>query len=168
MFHVVYVSRASRQLVSAELLDLLEVSRRRNGRLLLTGLLLYANGKFMQVLEGREQPVREVYASILADTRHTDINTLRLQETPARHFPDWTMAFGDLDAPEPAVTDDDAKIVAETNIVRSIASHIPATPGLSKFLEPGFKSPTLRDESSDVYQLLRAFRDENTSAENVR
>jgi hypothetical protein len=139
MFHVVYVSHASRELSAGELLELLETSRRRNARLLLTGLLLYADGRFMQVLEGSEAAVREVFDSILRDERHTDVHTLRLESKSQRHFPDWSMAFEDLGALGEDVT------------------------GASKFLQPGFESSTLQQESSEVYQLLRAFRDEHAA-----
>ncbi|MGB5324563.1 MAG: BLUF domain-containing protein [Pseudomonadales bacterium] len=140
MFHVVYVSHASREFSAAELLQLLEISRRRNARLLLTGLLLYADRRFMQVLEGSETAVREVFDSILRDERHTDVHTLRLESKPQRHFPDWSMAFENLAELGEAVT------------------------GASSFLQPGFEGSTLQQESSDVYELLRAFRDEHAAA----
>ncbi|NND37992.1 MAG: BLUF domain-containing protein, partial [Pseudomonadales bacterium] len=169
VFHVIYVSRACKPLSGADLLDLLKVSRRRNGRLLLTGLLLYADGRFMQVLEGKEQSVREVYDSILADSRHTDIQTLRLQEKEKRHFPDWTMAFGDLadlSATEAAVDSGPAANGGSSGRYSdSIALN---TPGISRFLEPGFEAPTLREESSDVYKLLRAFRDDSSAGSAAR
>lgn len=143
MFQVIYVSHASRPLDKQALLELLDESRRRNNRLLLTGLLLYAGGRFMQVLEGRESAVREVFDSILRDERHTDIVTLRMEQKPDRHFPDWSMAFENLD---------EASLDA---------------PGVSRFLEPGFEGVTLRDEHNDVYELLRAFRRESMAAREV-
>ncbi len=137
MFHVIYVSKPTKPFSQSELVDLLDVARNRNHRLLLTGLLLYSGESFMQVLEGKESAVQEVFSSIQKDSRHTDIVTLRLEAKANRHFPDWRMGFQDLNE--------------ETSDSRSI----------SRFLEPGFNAMTFRDESSSVYQLLRAFRDDH-------
>ncbi|MBT8139914.1 MAG: BLUF domain-containing protein, partial [Gammaproteobacteria bacterium] len=123
-----------------------------------------ADGRFMQVLEGKEQSVREVYDSILADSRHTDIRTLRLQEKEKRHFPDWTMAFGNLvDLGATAAPVDSGSAASGSSSGRRSDSVALNTPGISRFLEPGFDSPTLREESSDVYKLLRAFRDTSSA-----
>lgn len=144
MFHVIYVSEAARPMSQADLLELLEVSRRRNARLLLTGLLLYADGKFMQVLEGKEVSVREVFDVILQDQRHSNVVTLKLEAKPRRHFPDWTMAFENLEG------------------------SVRLAPAVSQFLEPGFEGGTLRDGDEAVYQLLREFRNEHFSSKGKR
>ncbi|MDB4362689.1 BLUF domain-containing protein [Pseudomonadales bacterium] len=137
MFHVIYISKATQPFSQVELTELLSKARQRNTQRLLTGLLLYADGCFMQLLEGKEATVMDVYGRIKQDTRHTDIVTLRMEETPSRHFPDWRMAFGDL-----------------SGGTQNLA-------GISRFLEPGFNSSTLKNESSNAYELLRAFRDEH-------
>ena len=137
MFHVIYISKAIQPFSQVELTELLSKARQRNTQRLLTGLLLYADGCFMQLLEGKEATVMDVYDRIKQDTRHTDIVTLRMEETPSRHFPDWRMAFGDLNE-------------GTQNLA-----------GISRFLESGFNSSTLKNESSNAYELLRAFRDEH-------
>ena len=47
------------------LLFLLEQSRTRNQKQHITGMLLYLNGTFIQVLEGAEKDVNEIYAAIV-------------------------------------------------------------------------------------------------------
>ena len=96
MFHIAYVSSAATEFTKPQLRDLLERSRDKNQRLAITGLLLYRDGNFMQVMEGAEQTVRELYRTVCQDRRHKDIFTLFEESIPEREFPDWSMAFHDL------------------------------------------------------------------------
>jgi len=69
MFHLVYVSSAVEPFSKTELVELLHVARANNERLGITGMLLYRDGNFMQVLEGEEPVVRDLYARIERDPR---------------------------------------------------------------------------------------------------
>jgi hypothetical protein len=62
MHHIVYQSQAVGIPTTADLRFLLRQSRANNSGLGITGLLLYGNGSFLQVLEGEAQIVRELYA----------------------------------------------------------------------------------------------------------
>ena len=96
MFTLVYSSIAVKPLSGSELLDLLEQSRDKNLRLEVTGLLLYKEGSFMQALEGDEEVVRALYATIRKDRRHHHVLTLLATPVAARQFPDWSMGFKNL------------------------------------------------------------------------
>jgi len=96
MFHIGYVSSAIREFTKPQLLALHRRSREKNQRLGITGLLLYQDGNFMQVLEGEEQNVRHLYETIYADPCHKDIYILFAETIPEREFPNWSMAFRDL------------------------------------------------------------------------
>ncbi len=96
MFHIGYVSSAAVEFTKPQLRDLLERSRDKNQRLAITGLLLYRDGNFMQVMEGTEQTVRKLYETVRQDSRHKDIFTLFEECIPERDFPDWSMAFHDF------------------------------------------------------------------------
>jgi hypothetical protein len=52
MFSIVYVSSALKPFSKTDLLTLLEKSRENNTSLGISGMLLYKDGNFMQVLEG--------------------------------------------------------------------------------------------------------------------
>ena len=134
MFHVIYVSTATEPLSSSLLRDLLAVARSRNVGLGLTGLLLHAGGRFMQVLEGPESAVREVFESIQRDARHKNIDVLRFEAKEERSFPDWQMGFRDFTATTEA------------------------TPAISRFLEPDFDTSVFRDDANEAYRMLLAFR----------
>jgi hypothetical protein len=99
-YHVLYRSRAAQAPTEADLQALLEWSRTYNAHHHITGLLLYCDGRFVQLIEGPEATVRALYARIQQDTRHTQVVTLSDGPSPQRWFADWHMAFGQVDAPE--------------------------------------------------------------------
>jgi hypothetical protein len=98
MFSLTYVSSAVMPFSARELRALLEKCISNNRRRDITGMLLYKEGNFMQVLEGEEKVVRPVHDIIAADPRHRGLITLLQGSTPGRQFPDWSMGFKDLGA----------------------------------------------------------------------
>ena len=99
-FQIIYTSTATDLFGSAELKDMLKGSVQRNRRAGITGLLLFKDGCFMQVLEGEEDAVKKLFAKICRDPRHHNIIPLIQEPVERRHFPDSAMAFPDLDAPK--------------------------------------------------------------------
>ncbi|WP_022823388.1 BLUF domain-containing protein [Hymenobacter norwichensis] len=93
MHQIVYQSYAVGQPTTAELKSLLRQSFVNNTRLGITGLLLYGNGCFLQVLEGAPAAVQQMYARIRADSRHTRVVLLADGPIPARIFHNWSMGF---------------------------------------------------------------------------
>jgi hypothetical protein len=104
MFSLTYVSSAARLLTARELRDLLERCVANNRPRNVTGMLLYKDGNFMQVLEGDELVVKALHDTISLDPRHRGLITLLRGMTPGRQFPEWSMGFrdlgSDLDNPE--------------------------------------------------------------------
>lgn len=80
-----------------ELLFLLEQSREKNLRLGITGMLLYKEQNFMQMLEGKEQDVLALYDTIRKDDRHKDVVTLKTGNIKERNFKNWSMGFRNMD-----------------------------------------------------------------------
>jgi hypothetical protein len=78
---------------SRQLEELLVEARDFNAGKNITGILLYCDGSFMQLLEGDEEEVRSLYGRIEADPRHFDVQTLFTKETEGRWLKDWAMAF---------------------------------------------------------------------------
>jgi hypothetical protein len=93
----VYVSSEAFKFSEAQLRKLLDDSRRRNAACNVTGLLLYLNGNFIQLLEGSEENVLATFARIKADTRHRGVNTLLNQNCEKRDFENWSMGFEPMD-----------------------------------------------------------------------
>lgn len=100
MFFLVYISSATQPFSVDDLSTLLAVSRKNNAELGITGMLLYKDGNFMQVLEGDERTVRALYEKIGVDPRHSGEITLLQGFVDERQFPDWSMGFRDLNSPE--------------------------------------------------------------------
>lgn len=100
MFSLVYVSTATVEFKKPDLEDLLRKSRVNNATLEVTGLLLFKDGNFMQVLEGSEATVNALYKRIAGDSRHSGSMILLTQHSPTRAFEEWSMAFRDLADPD--------------------------------------------------------------------
>ncbi len=76
-----------------ELHDILEVARRNNRDCGVTGVLLYCDGNFLQLLEGQEEDVLSVFDRIGHDSRHDGICRIMACNLPGRWTADWSMAF---------------------------------------------------------------------------
>lgn len=117
MHTIVYASTANETFSDEDLAELLAESRFTNERLSLTGALLYRNGRFAQVLEGPEEAVRSIYASIVADARHRDIRLVSDTPIESRKFSNWTMAYRPLDEDRRAdIAEFDRAVVADTGL----------------------------------------------------
>jgi hypothetical protein len=93
MQYLVYLSQAVRPLGDEQLLDLLMQARGFNEAHALTGILLYGNQHFMQVLEGEAATVHALYARICRDPRHRNVHLYRDQACAQRRFAQRHMAF---------------------------------------------------------------------------
>lgn len=100
LFQIVYVSSAVRPFSSNDLAHLLAQARTRNTAADVTGMLLYHDGNFMQLLEGGEKQVRETYERIKEDPRHTGIITLIQAPTSERICGDWSMGLRSISSEE--------------------------------------------------------------------
>ena len=100
MIRLTYASTALHDWSAEELLQLLKQCRINNGAKNITGILLYSNGTFFQVLEGDEATVDGIYDIIEKDPRHKDCTIIERQKITERAFPYWSMGFEKIDAKE--------------------------------------------------------------------
>lgn len=105
LLHCIYTSTGNPDLGTSELAELLRRARVRNESLGITGMLLYSNGSFMQVLEGEPERVDDLYARISADKRHNHVTLIIREPIPGRTFGDWSMGFFEAAADEIADID---------------------------------------------------------------
>lgn len=98
MHHIVYMSQAKEHLMPTTLVALLIQARTLNEQRQVTGALVYGNGQFMQVIEGEEAVVKDLYARIARDPRHQNVCMLADQPIAGRRFAEWSMAFGETPA----------------------------------------------------------------------
>ncbi|WP_077285745.1 BLUF domain-containing protein [Cognaticolwellia aestuarii] len=98
---LIYVSSAKKLLCEEELNDMLTQARKANKKHHITGLLLYQDGNFMQVIEGEAEKIEQLFTNISEDYRHSGIILLLKQAITRREFPDWSMAFKKLSPTTP-------------------------------------------------------------------
>jgi hypothetical protein len=74
-----------------------------SGSLLVTGVLCFSDGIFLQVLEGGRSPVSALYNKIACDPRHHDVVLLSYEEVSERSFAGWSMGQVNLSRLNPAL-----------------------------------------------------------------
>ncbi len=94
---IVYGSHSISLFSDTDLFYLLAQARERNGRMGLSGVLVYDRGRFFQWLEGADDALGKVWGSIRSDERHRDLDLLVDQEIPVRLFEGWHMQFAHRD-----------------------------------------------------------------------
>ena len=93
MISITYVSSAVLQFRESTLQDLVEQCQANNKRLGVTGVLVYSDGNFMQVIEGPDLVTHALYDKIKRDNRHRDVTTINIQPLEVREFQGWSMAY---------------------------------------------------------------------------
>ena len=81
-----------------EIEKILKIARMNNEKKGITGQLVYRGGIFMQLLEGEQDSVSDLLGRILLDnSRHENVRVVLKQPMIKRVFPDWSMAYRELD-----------------------------------------------------------------------
>ena len=93
LLSIIYVSSAVNPFSDAELESLLNDARAFNKAKSITGVLLYADGNFMQCLEGSTDSVLRAYDRILSSRRHKGLIELNHSKVETRSFASWEMAL---------------------------------------------------------------------------
>ncbi|MDP3609764.1 MAG: BLUF domain-containing protein [Methylophilus sp.] len=134
LFMLSYTSIASHLMSHQELIDLLSHARVNNNQRNITGLLLYMEGSFFQVLEGERDVVDALYIKIAQDKRHHHVMKLLEEPLIDRGFANWSMGY--------------------QHVSREELAHVT---GLTDFLDqehPGFEG--MHSERAET--LINAFR----------
>lgn len=98
LHHLIYQSTATKPFSETDLRELLAEARNFNSNHEVSGVLLYNDGQFLQVLEGTESVLRPLYEKIRRDRRHTHVVKLTDAPLVQRNFGTWSMAFRSVDA----------------------------------------------------------------------
>ncbi|CAN5889349.1 hypothetical protein BH11PSE12_BH11PSE12_10740 [soil metagenome] len=95
MIRLLYLSTccATQGAAKQMLVDILEVSKRNNLALGITGVLVHGGGMFLQILEGPHEQVLRKYVNILDDKRHSESRIVLITTTEERAFPTWSMGL---------------------------------------------------------------------------
>lgn len=139
LYYYVYVSSSINDFTDADLQELLCLARKRNHENGITGMLLYVEGNFMQVLEGEKSAVLMTLGRIELDSRHHNIYKVLDGEEAVRQFPDWSMAY------------------MTTNPEELAAS----LPGYSDYLHTHLTEPCFWNSFGPCHKLIRQFKQNN-------
>ena len=96
MHHLIYLSQATVPFNGPQLAHLLMQAKQFNAAHGVTGILLYGNDQFFQVLEGDRDTVHALYAHICRDPRHRNVTAYADKAIAARSFPAWHMVYHPL------------------------------------------------------------------------
>jgi hypothetical protein len=95
-FYLLYFGVAKKEFTEQDFEELLTQARSRNASLDITGKLLHCEDTFIQLLEGTEAAVKEVYRSIEKDNRLVAIKTITTGHAEERYYKDWSMDFKEV------------------------------------------------------------------------
>jgi len=68
-----------------------------NRRFGVSGILILSDGRFLQVLEGQSKYVNRIYAKIVQDKQHHDVELISYEAVVKSEFHDWDMKLFKLD-----------------------------------------------------------------------
>ena len=93
MHTITYVSTASPELSEDDIKKLLETSKRANIENSISGIFIYADGNFFQIIEGEAQKIKALYQTIEQDSRHFNLIKLLDKKIEAFSFASYTSSF---------------------------------------------------------------------------
>lgn len=93
---LIYRSRATESMSSEDLFGLLTLARERNASSQVTGIMLFDGTYFVQLLEGPDEALAEIFCAISRDKRHKNVVLLMRDKEPTRRFGGDSMFLLDL------------------------------------------------------------------------
>jgi len=95
--HLVYISKRLPSCTDVEIAKILASCQANNGKIDVTGVLLYSPKQFVQYLEGDYEKIRDLYDKIKLDKRHERVMFISCTPIKERLFPSWQMGGKELD-----------------------------------------------------------------------
>ena len=103
LVRLLYVSQPVGPITTTMTTLILEKSTAYNKKENITGVLCQGSGLFLQVLEGERSQVNLLYARIMSDRTHRNVELLSMEEITQRRFGQWSMALVYLSKDDPMV-----------------------------------------------------------------
>lgn len=93
---LLYISTQTKKLKIKDVKEIVRKSQKKNKQHHVTGLLLYYEGSFCQIIEGPKKEIDVIFKRIMNDPNHRNIITLQDDMVENRAFKDWSMAFQNI------------------------------------------------------------------------
>lgn len=94
-YQLIYLSVATAPMEPTEIGDMLAIARKNNYSVSVSGLLVYHEQCFLQVLEGPKVAVEAIFGRVSTDPRHQHVEVQLRQVVDAKEFDGWSMAYID-------------------------------------------------------------------------
>ncbi|MFK7816542.1 MAG: BLUF domain-containing protein [Gammaproteobacteria bacterium] len=95
---LIYRSIAKPEMLNVDALSRLENrAASANRKLGVCGILAFSDSRFLQVLEGQSKFVNSVYAKIIKDKQHYDVELISFESVVSTEFHDWSMKVFNLE-----------------------------------------------------------------------
>ena len=91
LIQLLYLSKAAPGIGSSDLAAIIATASSKNQALGITGILCHKGGYFLQLLEGEEIPLLDLYLKIARDPRHTDPVIVSISTATSQIFKGWAM-----------------------------------------------------------------------------
>ncbi|MGB8703808.1 MAG: BLUF domain-containing protein [Gillisia sp.] len=91
-YAIAYVSTAT-DLERSEVENILEKSEKNNNKNDLTGILLFSEGNFFQIIEGEKEKILELYQKIKDDERHHNLIQIFGKDIHKESYDGYEAAF---------------------------------------------------------------------------
>jgi len=88
-----YLSEVASDMTFIGLMHLLVSARLFNQNNSITGILVYDNQQFGQIIEGERSSVMKTWKRIQDDKRHHRLELIEIREISERSFPEWLLRF---------------------------------------------------------------------------
>ena len=135
LYRISYASTQTAELQASDLIEMLQSARAHNEAKNITGVLLHRQDSFLQIIEGEENAVRDLFEKISKDPRHQRVELLAGDVVEEREFSDWQMGFVELDGVD-----------------------VSMLPGFSNFLNEDDDSRTVLRRLSQTRRLMLLFK----------
>ena len=103
LIRLLYISRASGAITTTVTESILQSARVHNRVAGITGILCQGQGLYIQILEGERSNVNRLYATLIKDKRHQNVELVSIEEIKTRQFPEWSMAHVVISENDPIV-----------------------------------------------------------------
>ena len=103
LIRLLYISRATGAITSTVTGSILASARVHNRVAGITGILCQGQGLYIQILEGDRASVNRLYATLIKDKRHQDVELVSIEEIQTRRFPEWSMTHVIISESDPIV-----------------------------------------------------------------
>jgi hypothetical protein len=146
LVHCIYSSRASVAIRDAEVQALLASARSKNAARGITGMLLFIEGSFFQVLEGSADAVDGTYETIARDPRHDRVTQIIREPIAKRSFAEWSMGFESVERA------DAQRVIGENDFFGSAACLEQINPGRARKLLIAFGAGRWRTDHTGMHR----------------